>query len=68
MSAITASMVKELKAHRCANDEKNSNEANGDIEEAIVAMRKADPSAASKRDGKIAAEGTVAICDGNKLQ
>ena len=72
MTAITASMVKELRERTGApmmKCKKFLTEANGDIEDAIVAMRKADPAAASKRDGKVAAEGTIAIAlstDGKK--
>jgi len=64
MVAITAALVKELRERTGApmmKCKKFLTEANGDVEEAIVAMRKADPSAASKRDGKVAAEGRIAI-------
>jgi elongation factor Ts len=72
MTAITAALVKELRERTGApmmKCKKFLTEANGDIEEAIKAMRKADPSAASKRDGKVAAEGRIVIAkseDGKK--
>lgn len=73
MTAITAALVKELRERTGApmmKCKKFLTEAHGDIEEAITAMRKADPSAASKRDGKIAAEGRIAVAksaDGKKV-
>jgi elongation factor Ts len=63
MSEITAALVKELRERTGAPMMKCKSfltQTNGNIEEAIIAMRKADPSAASKRDGKVAAEGRIA--------
>ena len=64
MIEITAALVKELRERTGAPMMKCKmflTQTNGDIEEAIVAMRKADPSAASKREGKVAAEGRIAL-------
>ena len=73
MIEITAALVKELRERTGApmmQCKKFLTQANGNVEEAIVAMRKADPSAASKRDGKVAAEGRIAVAhsaDGKKV-
>lgn len=62
--AITASMVKELRERTGAGMmecKKALVEANGDIEEAIVLMRKSGQVKAAKRSGRITAEGAVLI-------
>ncbi len=71
MSQITAAMVKELRERTGApmmKCKKFLQEVDGDMEEAIKAMRKADPKAADKRADKVAAEGIirVAISDDGK--
>ncbi|MDF1654484.1 MAG: translation elongation factor Ts [Coxiellaceae bacterium] len=72
MSQITAAMVKELRERTGApmmKCKKFLQEVDGDMEEAIKAMRKADPKAADKRADKIAAEGIVRVAtsdDGKK--
>lgn len=62
---ITASMVKELRSRTGAGMmecKKALQEANGDIEAAIVGMRKRGQLKAAKRAGKIAAEGIIEMC------
>ncbi len=72
MSQITAAMVKELRERTGApmmKCKKFLQEVDGDMEEAIKAMRKADPKAADKRADKVAAEGIVRVAtseDGKK--
>lgn len=72
MSQITAAMVKELRERTGApmmKCKKFLQEANGDMEEAVKAMRKADPKAADKRADKVAAEGIIRVAvseDGKK--
>lgn len=62
--SITAAQVKELRERTGApmmKCKKFLTEANGDLEAAIVAMRKADPKAADKRADKVAAEGIILV-------
>ena len=72
MSQITAAMVKELRERTGApmmKCKKFLQEVNGDMDEAIKAMRKADPKAADKRADKVAAEGIIRVAvseDGKK--
>lgn len=64
MMMITASLVKELRERTGAGMmecKKALTEAQGDIEAAIVAMRKSGQAKAAKKAGRIAAEGAVAI-------
>lgn len=64
MMMITASLVKELRERTGAGMmecKKALTEAQGDIEAAIVAMRKSGQTKAAKKAGRIAAEGAVAI-------
>lgn len=61
---ITASLVKELRERTGAGMmecKKALEQAQGDIEAAIVAMRKSGQAKAAKKAGRIAAEGAVAI-------
>ncbi|EKE01617.1 MAG: hypothetical protein ACD_21C00090G0023 [uncultured bacterium] len=61
---ITASLVKDLRERTGAGMmecKKALEEAQGDIEAAIVAMRKSGQAKAAKKAGRIAAEGAVAI-------
>ncbi|MDF1796998.1 MAG: translation elongation factor Ts [Coxiellaceae bacterium] len=72
MSQITAAMVKELRERTGApmmKCKKFLQEAEGDMDAAITAMRKADPKAADKRADKVAAEGIIRVAvseDGKK--
>ena len=62
--AITAAMVKELRARTAAgmmDCKKALVEANGDMELAIENMRKSGQAKAAKKAGNIAAEGTILI-------
>ncbi len=62
MAAITAEMVKNLREKTGAGMmecKKALNEANGNEEQAIEALRKAGLASAKKREGRIAAEGAV---------
>jgi len=62
--AITASQVKELRERTGAgmmDCKKALTEANGDIEAAIKAMRKAGMAKAAKKSGRVAAEGIIII-------
>lgn len=69
---ITASLVKELRERTGAGMmecKKALEEAQGDIETAITAMRKSGQAKAAKKAGRIAAEGAIAIktsIDGKK--
>ena len=66
--AITAAMVKELRARTAAGmmDCKNAlQEADGDMELAIENMRKSGQAKAAKKAGNIAAEGTILIKNAN---
>jgi len=61
---VTASLVKELRERTGAGMmecKKALTEAQGDIEAAIVAMRKSGQAKAAKKAGRIAAEGAIAI-------
>ncbi|CAL7963967.1 protein chain elongation factor EF-Ts [Gammaproteobacteria bacterium] len=61
---ITASLVKELRERTGAGMmecKKSLTEAQGDIEVAIVAMRKSGQAKAAKKAGRIAAEGAIAV-------
>lgn len=61
---ITAAMVKELRERTSAGMmecKKALVEANGDLDEAVVLMRKSGQIKAAKRAGKVAAEGVVVI-------
>lgn len=61
---ITASLVKELRERTGAGMmecKKALAEANGDIEAAIIAMRKSGQAKAAKKAGRIASEGVIAI-------
>lgn len=61
---ITAAQVKELRERTGAPMMKCKKfliETKGDIEAAVVAMRKADPAAADKRANKVAAEGVIVL-------
>ena len=70
MANITASMVAELRAKTGAgmmDCKKALNEANGNMEEAVDILRKKGLSAAAKKSGRVAAEGTiVAAGEGNR--
>ncbi|SDB84479.1 translation elongation factor Ts [Acinetobacter boissieri] len=70
MTAITASMVKELRdrtALAMMECKKALTEANGDIELAIDNLRKSGQAKAAKKAGNIAADGAITIAqDGNK--
>jgi len=62
--SVTASMVKELRERTGAgmmDCKKALQEAQGDMEAAITAMRKSGQAKAAKRAGKIAAEGVIVI-------
>ena len=62
MAAITAEMVKNLREKTGAGMmecKKALNDANGNEEQAIEALRKAGLASAKKREGRIAAEGAV---------
>lgn len=70
--SITAAQVKELRERTGAGMmecKKALVEADGDIEKAIEAMRKAGQAKAAKKAGRIAAEGVIAIkvSDDNKI-
>ncbi len=61
---ITASMVKELRERSGAgmmDGKKALTETNGDLEEAMVYLQKKGMASASKRSGRTAAEGLVAV-------
>ena len=70
MTAITASMVKELRDRTglaMMECKKALTEANGDIELAIDNLRKSGQAKAAKKAGNIAADGAITIVqDGNK--
>ncbi|WP_151710803.1 translation elongation factor Ts [Acinetobacter brisouii] len=70
MTAITASMVKELRDRTglaMMECKKALTEANGDIELAIDNLRKSGQAKAAKKAGNIAADGAITIAqDGNK--
>lgn len=70
MTAITASMVKELRDRTglaMMECKKALTEANGDIELAIDNLRKSGQAKAAKKAGNIAADGAIIIAqDGNK--
>ena len=70
MTAITASMVKELRDRTglaMMECKKALEEASGDIELAIDNLRKSGQAKAAKKAGNIAADGAIAIVqDGNK--
>lgn len=70
MTAITASMVKELRERTglaMMECKKALEEAGGDIELAIDNLRKSGQAKAAKKAGNIAADGAIAIVqDGNK--
>ncbi len=62
MANVTASMVAELRAKTGAgmmDCKKALNEANGNMEEAVDILRKKGLSAAAKKAGRVAAEGTI---------
>jgi elongation factor Ts len=62
--SITAQQVKELRERTGApmmKCKKFLTEVDGDIDAAVVAMRKADPAAADKRADKVAAEGVILV-------
>lgn len=62
MTAITASMVKDLRERTGAGMmecKKALVEANGDVDEAVTILRKRGIAKAAKRAGKVAAEGVV---------
>jgi elongation factor Ts len=61
---ITAAMVKELRERTGAgmmDCKKALQDASGDIESAIEAMRKSGVAKAAKKAGRIAAEGNIVI-------
>lgn len=65
MATITAALVKELRERTGAgmmDCKKALSEVNGDIEQAIDWLRKKGLAAASKKAGRVAAEGLVAVC------
>ena len=70
MTAITASMVKELRDRTglaMMECKKALTEANGDIELAIDNLRKSGQAKAAKKAGNIAADGAITIIqNGNK--
>jgi len=70
MTAVTASMVKELRDRTglaMMECKKALTEANGDIELAIDNLRKSGQAKAAKKAGNIAADGAITIAqDGNK--
>ena len=70
MTAVTASMVKELRDRTglaMMECKKALTEANGDIELAIDNLRKSGQAKAAKKAGNIAADGAITIVqDGNK--
>ncbi|SPL72414.1 translation elongation factor Ts [Acinetobacter stercoris] len=70
MTAVTASMVKELRDRTglaMMECKKALTEANGDIELAIDNLRKSGQAKAAKKAGNIAADGAIAIVqEGNK--
>ncbi|MBF7687433.1 translation elongation factor Ts [Acinetobacter rathckeae] len=70
MTAITASMVKELRDRTglaMMECKKALTEANGDVEVAIDNLRKSGQAKAAKKAGNIAADGAITIAqDGNK--
>jgi elongation factor Ts len=62
--SITAQQVKELRERTGApmmKCKKFLTEVGGDMEAAVIAMRKADPAAADKRADKVAAEGIILV-------
>ncbi len=66
--AVTAALVKELRERTGAGMmecKKALVETNGDIELAIENMRKSGAAKAAKKAGNVAAEGTIAIKEGN---
>ncbi len=70
MTAVTASMVKELRDRTglaMMECKKALTEAGGDIELAIDNLRKSGQAKAAKKAGNIAADGAITIAqDGNK--